>query len=131
MKPNAIFDYYEMAVKTSLDILKVLKENKKYLDVNDGNPMVRSSEDVLLVIHSINRISLIPANPDKKVFFLSGAHINKEGEVIHTSNCHGGVMKRYKNIKKMITQFNKNLKCESLKIKTIINQDGHIIQLPQ
>lgn len=130
-KINAIFDYYETAVKNAQDILKALRENKKYIDTNEGNPIVRSSDDVLMVIHAINRISLIPAVLDKKIFFLNGAHINKDGDVIHTSNCHGGVMKQYKNIRRMINTFNKNITCESLRIKTIIKQDGSIIELNQ
>ena len=66
---------------------------------------------------------------DEKVFFLSGAHVNKDGLTVHTSNCHGGIMKRCKHIKRMINEFNKKMTCESLKIKTILTQDGSVIDI--
>ena len=58
---------------------------------------------------------------------LNGANVDKEGKVVYTSNCHGGIMKRRKYIKNMINNFNKHMKCESLKIKTVLMQDGSIM----
>lgn len=125
---NTIFDHYEVSVKTCQDILKALKENGEYIDNNEGNPVVRSSEGAFMVIHEINRISMIPAG-NSKTFFLNGAHISKDGTVVYTSNCHGGIMKRRKYVKNMINNFNKHMKCDGLKIKTILTQDGAIIRV--
>lgn len=129
-KLNIIFDYYDTAVKNCQEILKSLAKNKKYIDTNNGDPIVKSSEGAFMVIHAINRVSMIPATDDK-IFFLNGAHINKDGDVVLTSNSHGGVMKRYQNIKRMINTFNKKMTCDGLKIKTMIMPDGLVIQLDQ
>lgn len=127
-KINPTFDYYETAVKKIQDMIKLLNENKRYIDNTDGPSVNRPSEGVFFVIHSINRISMIPVIDDKLIY-LSGAHINKDGEVVLTSNCHGGIMKNYKNVTRRINNFNKEMKCDGLKIKTILKLDGTIIEL--
>jgi len=128
-KINAIFDYYETAVKNTQNIFKAMKEHGEYIDSNDGNPVVKSSEGMLAVVHVIDRVSFIPPTTGEKQFFLSGAHVNKDGWAVHTSNCHGGVMKRCKYIKRMIHEFNKKMTCDGLKIKAVLTQDGNVIPI--
>ena len=128
VKTNGIFDYYETAVKNAQEVLKAFHDKGEYVDVNNGNPIVKPTKGVFAVIHMINRVSFIPTTDDNE-FFLNGAHIGKDGKAVYESNCHGGMMKKLPNSFKMIENFNSEMKCEGLKIKAIICVDS-VIPIP-
>ena len=128
---NAIFDYYETAVKNTQDIFKAMREHGEYIDLNDGNPVVRPSEGMFAVIHAINRVSFVPPIEGDEEFFLNGARLNREGKAVYSSNCHGGIMKNNTSITKMIEEFNKGMKCDGLKVKAYVVQDGTVITVPE
>jgi hypothetical protein len=127
-RSNLAFDYYETSITKIQEMIKILNQTNEYIDNTDKPSVIRSAENVFFIIHGINRISMVPVTDDKLIY-LSGAQITKSGEVVLTSNCHGGIMKNYKNVTRRINTFNKEMKCDGLKIKTILKLDGTIIEL--